>query len=62
MTGSGEFAELAAAFNAMADNIRRSEEKLVDLNTALVREIRDRTAAEAGCAAASSATACSSKA
>jgi len=46
--GSGEFAELASAFNAMTDNIRRSEDKLVDLNTTLLREVRDRTAAENG--------------
>jgi PAS domain S-box-containing protein len=46
--GSGEFAELAGAFNAMADNIRGSEGQLVDLNTTLLREVRDRTAAETG--------------
>lgn len=46
--GTGEFARLSAAFNTMADNIERSEHKLVDLNTALVREIDQRTAAERG--------------
>jgi signal transduction histidine kinase len=44
--GRDDFGELSRAFNAMADNLERSEEKLVDLNTVLLREVRDRKIAE----------------
>lgn len=46
VTARDEFGALGRAFNAMADNIQRSEEKLVDLNTSLLREIRDRNRAQ----------------
>lgn len=48
VTGRGEFADLARAFNLMTDNLRRSEDKLIDLNTMLLREGRERSAAENG--------------